>query len=321
MPHIDPHPLAVGVFYDDCCSCGLPADALSTDTAVPQFLAEEIVQQYADVLRVGCVKVNGAEVCWPTSGSTRSQLKAFSEAFSGVLRKLPETKGLEDVILSHAVYWFCKVVSINYVLCQVLQLVKSKVGKECSISTSGRGGRSIVDYCVEVQSDNTMRVRLVWKEKRNIVHCDPKTARKEVRGTLSMLAVDIPMRPSPCFTPVYTLDMKVKRSYKQKMISKMTPWRNTRRCSSDNVYVDAPLQSCSSSFMEASTSYGTEAPSSFTSFSEVDSITSRDNSWDLPSPCSSLSSPLHFAVHSVSALPTDHSQSTLRETSRAPGFV
>jgi len=76
---------------------------------------------------------------------------------------------------------FCKVVSINYVLCEVLQIVKEKVGKECSINTTGRG----LDYCVEMQPDHIMRVHLTWKEKGNIMHCDPRTAKKQVKGTLS----------------------------------------------------------------------------------------------------------------------------------------
>jgi len=293
------------------------------DVAVPQPLAEEIVQQYADVLRVGRVLVNGSEVCWSTSGSTPSQLEAFSVAFCRALRSLPESQGLEDAVLHQAVYWFCKIVSINYVLCEVLHVIKEKVGKECSIRTSGHGGRSIVDYCVEVQPDHLMRVHLTWKEKGNIIHCDPKTARKKVKGTLSSLETVFPIPPNECFTPTYSLNLNVKKSYKEAIVSKVA-WmaknkKQRQRCrEGECIYPDSPLHSSSSSFLEsASTACSTEQPCSLSSEISTDSVYSWDSS-DFPR---EISSPLHFQTRSVRTSPSfrDGAEVSLRDTAR--GFV
>jgi len=292
---------------------------VAVDVAVPQPLADEILQQYADVLRVGSVRVNGAEVCWDTSGSTRSQLQAFSMAFCGALRKLPESKSLEDSVLCQAVYWFCKVVSINYVLCEVLDVVKEKVGKECSIKTTGRAGRIIMEYGVEVQPDQMMRVHVSWREKGNIVHCDPKTAKKQVKGTLSSLATVFPMPPNPCFIPTYSLDMDVKKSYKQRLISGVAyAVKRQRHRGGDCVYVDSPLHSTSSGSFEACSTEAPSSPeSSTTSEISVDSFSW--DPWELPSPTASdshgIPSPLHFKTRSVSFA----SESSLRDTAR--GFL
>jgi len=254
--------------------------------AVPQPLAEEILKQYADVLRVGRVKVNGSEVCWATSGSTPSQLEAFSAAFCGALRKLPELQDLEDTVLCQAVYWFCKVVSINYVLCEVLQVVKKKVGKECSINTAGRGGHWL-DYCVQVQPNQTMQVHLSWKGKGNIVHYDPELGRKSVQGTISSLVTEFAMPPSPCFSPTYTLHMKSKQSYKQRMISKLARLSKKQdRQSGICVSVDAPLHYSSAVNFDVisscSTDHVTDALSSLTSEVSMDSIFSWDDFWEPP---------------------------------------
>lgn len=293
--------------------------AVLSRCTVPQPLAEEIVQQYADVLRVGRVMVNGAEVCWDTSGSTRSQLQAFSVAFCGALRKLPESNSLEDSVLCQAVYWFCKVVSINYVLCEVLDVVKEKVGRECSITTTGRAGRIVMEYGVEVQPNQMMRVHVTWTEKGNIIHCDPKTAKKQVKGTLSSLATVFPMPPNPCFIPTYSLDMTVKRSYKEQLISGVVcVAKRQRRRGGECIYVDSPLHSTSSASFEACSTAAPSSPEgSLTSEVSVDSFSW--DSWELPSPTGSdsrgIPSPLHFRARSVSLA----SESNLREA--AKGFL
>jgi hypothetical protein len=288
---------------------------VAVDVVVPQPLAEEILQRYADVLRVGRVLVNGCEVCWSTSGSTAIQLEAFSAAFCAALRKLPESQGLEDAVLWQAVYWFCKVVSINYVLCEVLHLVKDKVGKDCSIRTSDSRGRSILDYAVQVQPDHSMCVQLSWREKDNVIYCNPKTAQKKVKGTLSLLKTEFPLPPSPCFTPTYSLSLKVKRSRKSTLISKVACIaKSQRRLTGESLFVDSPLHSSSTLNLEAWCACSTEAPS-LTSDLSVDSMFD-DDSWDAPSPSSSreISSPLHMQTYSVTALPCDCTRSPLRKT-------
>jgi hypothetical protein len=289
------------------------------EVEVPQPLADEILKQYGDVLRVGILSVNGAEICWSTSGSTRTQLQAFNAAFCSALRQLPESSGLEDAVLSQAVYWFCKAVSINYALYEVLQAVKDKVGKDCSIATSGKAGRTIVDYGVHLQADHSMRVFVSWREKGNIIYCDPRTAKKQVKGTLSSLVTEFPLHPSPCFTPSYSLHMKLKRSYKQKIISKVTSLGKSRRhmaSAGEQLCLDSPLHSQSSLTLESSCS--TEAPSSLTSEVSFDSW----DDWEAPSPVDSVlvSSPLHFCARSVKAAPRSCATASLRHIAMAPGF-
>jgi len=283
---------------------------------LPQPLAAEIVQQYGDVLRVGRVSVNGCEVCWKTSGSTSSQLDAFSAVFYEALRKLPETTYLDDPILHQAVYWFCKVVSINYAFCEVLDVLKEKVGKRVSIKTSGQGGRPMVDYGVVVQPDKTMQVYVSWREKGNIIHCDPKTAKKKIKGTLTSLVTEFPLPPSPCFAPAYSVHMKMKRSYKQKILSKVVSFaKKPKPRVSPQIFLESPLQSRSSLNMEGSvTGCSTEAPSSDVSL-DGDFLTQTKNMGSLSWDCSDsdsddasvngqeIASPLHFRARSVIATP------------------
>lgn len=246
--------------------------------ALPSAMTDEIVKQYSDVLRVGRVMVNGSEVCWSTSGSTRSQLDAFSVAFCGILRKLPELQDMEDDIISQAAYWFCKAVSINYVLCEVLRVVKQNVGMDCSINTACNAGRGL-EYSVDVQSNHVMRVALSWKEKGNIVHYDPELSRKTVKGTLSSLATEFPMPLNSCFCPVYSLQMALRGAFKRRVISNFAciskdMTRMMRRQSGTNVFVDTPLH-CQGQLDEDASN--TEAPSSITSEISMDSLLSWDD--------------------------------------------
>jgi hypothetical protein len=269
---------------------------MSVDAALPQLLFAEISQRYADVLRVGSIKLNGVEVCWSTMGSTDEQLEAFSSAFRHSLRQLPEVYGLEDTTLSQATYWFCKVVSINYALSYVLDAVKAKFGDGCCIRTSDSAGRTLVEYTVEVLPNHTMRVRMGWREKGNIMYCDPRTARKKLKGTLSSLVTDFSLPPDPGFSPTYHLYMKVKRSYKQKLFSKVSGlMRRSRKSNQDETLVlDSPLHACSKLSMESTScsACSTEAPPSFHSddLSFVGDLP-RENSME-----SSDSVPLHMCV-------------------------
>jgi hypothetical protein len=285
--------------------------AAPADVHVPQPLAAEIVQQYADVLRVGRVRINGSEVCWSTSGSTPSQLKALIAAFCGALRKLPDMQDVEDGVLCQALYWFCKVVSINYALFEVLHVINEKVGKECTIRTTGKGGKSIVEYSVEVRENQLMSVKVSWSEKGNIVYYDPKTAKKTVKGTLSSLMTEFPMQPNALFTPTYSLDFQVNTSYKQKLISKIACATTNHRGRGSCMLLDTPLHSSSSLSLEASlTACSTEGPSSLPSECSVDSWQQLDalpsyESWEPPSPLSEgelFPAPLCFHVRSVRAI-------------------
>eukprot|EP00427_Karlodinium_veneficum_P036929 CAMPEP_0169299294 /NCGR_PEP_ID=MMETSP1016-20121227/66975_1 /TAXON_ID=342587 /ORGANISM="Karlodinium micrum, Strain CCMP2283" /LENGTH=298 /DNA_ID=CAMNT_0009391499 /DNA_START=24 /DNA_END=920 /DNA_ORIENTATION=+ len=236
--------------------------------SISPVLADEILRRYADVLRVGRLILNGSEVCWSTVGSTASQLQAFSAVFCKSLRPLKETRDLDDKVLCQAVYWFCKVVSINYALSDVLDVVKAKLGEGCSIMTTDPSGRSLVEYNVEVSPELQMHVNLSWRQKGNIVFCDPKTAKKKVKGTLSSLATTFPLPPEHSFAPTYKLLLKEKRSRKQKMVSKVSSlvMRRKQHCRDSSILVDSPLAACKPI---APTSCSTETPSEFSGDSNI----------------------------------------------------
>lgn len=257
---------------------------MTVDRGLPPDLAAEILHRYADVLRVGRLILNGSEVCWSTSGSTESQLEALSTSFSKSLKDLPEVRDLEDSILSRVVYWFCKVVSINYALSDVLDVVKSKLGEGCSIMSSGHSGRRCVEYNVEVLPDRKMRAFISWQQKGNVVYCDPRTAKKKVKGTLSSLVTEFPLPPEHDFTPTYRLHLKEKRSRKQKMISKMSSLLVKQRPHhyDESLVLDSPLHSCKSMWGTMSTSTHAHTNCSSETPSELSEYSANSN-MSLPS--------------------------------------
>jgi len=221
---------------------------MTAASALPPLIAEEVLRRYADVLRVGRLRVNGDPVQWNTDTSTELQLGFFSAAFFAKLRRLPEVQGLSDAVLRLASYWFCKAVSINYALIEVLLLVKQKVGALCTIETREEGGGGLVDYHVRVsqhkppvaeapadarlamvgeaagppvvQSTHLMQITLTWRGKDNLVYRDPNTAEKKVKGTLSRLETEFSLPPEHGLTPEYQLQMKLRRTLAARIVSK-----------------------------------------------------------------------------------------------------
>jgi len=215
---------------------------------VPRALNEEMLERYCDVIPVGRMLVNGEEIMWPTAGSNARDLGTFSAVFCNALRKLPHLESLPNETIAQAAYWFCKAVSINYVLCDVVAELNAKIGKDCSIETTDRHGRSILDYCVDVNADHTMRVRLSFRGKDNIVHRDWHSGRKSVEGTVSSLTTDIPLCPPDDFTPVYEMDMKLKQPGTNRMLAKITRTEKKRKSSGvERICVKTPIRQRSSS--------------------------------------------------------------------------
>jgi len=188
---------------------------------LPQPLAEEILWQYADVLRVGQLRLNGQEIQWDTSASNHQQLQSFCKAFVGGLRQLVPLASREDTVLCHAVHWFCKVVSINYVLSEVLDLLRQTLGAQCAIRTTGDRGASLVEYSAEVRPDCSMRICVSFKGKGNIICCDPSTGKKQIKGTLSSLETEFPLPPGIGFSPEYHLQMTLKGSRTSQFVQRV----------------------------------------------------------------------------------------------------
>jgi hypothetical protein len=212
--------------------------------ALPQLLADEVLRQYADVLRVGRVVVNGVDVSWDTSASNGVQLQHFTAEFVKALRRFPELASLDDSTFCNTAYWFCKVVSINYALSEVLDLLAQKVGAVCSINTCQRGGQSLVSYRVDVRSKHSMKVYMEWQGKDNIVSCDPRTGKRRSRGTLSRVETTFPLPPESTFVPTYTLHMRLRSSRTSRLMSAVTcASANTREQGEEHLLVRSPLHS------------------------------------------------------------------------------
>jgi hypothetical protein len=214
---------------------------------LPHHLADEVLRQYADVLRVGHVVVNGMDVSWDTSASNSVQLQHFTTQFGKALRQIPELASLDDATFCNTAYWFCKVVSINYVLSEVLGLLKQKVGAVCSINTCNqKGGQSLVSYRVDVRSKRAMRVSMAWHSKDNVVSCEPRTGKRRSQGTLSCVETVFPLPPDPDFVPTYTLHLRLKGSRSSRLFSAVACASSIQGQASsreERLLVRSPLQS------------------------------------------------------------------------------
>lgn len=168
------------------------------DSSLPPAVAAEILRRYADVLRVGRIRMNGSIVRWQTDSSTENQLHHFCDSFfSRLTELLPDMAASNPDILRFAAYWYCKSVSINYALVEVLLLLKQKVGVLCTIETRGEHG-GLVEYLVDVQPGN-LRASLIWNKGDNIVYRNPVTAETRVKGTLSCLMTEFDLPPKELY--------------------------------------------------------------------------------------------------------------------------
>eukprot|EP00929_Paragymnodinium_shiwhaense_P015527 TRINITY_DN123630_c0_g1_i1.p1 TRINITY_DN123630_c0_g1~~TRINITY_DN123630_c0_g1_i1.p1 ORF type:complete len:535 (-),score=70.81 TRINITY_DN123630_c0_g1_i1:133-1737(-) len=190
---------------------------------LPAAVSTEILRRYADVLRVGSLNINGELVTWDTSSSTEVQLQNFCASFCGRLRKcLPDLAEKSPSTLGLSAYWFCKLVSINYALIEVVLMVKRRVGVLCTIETRDQEtGEPLVDYIVKVRPEGSVHVSLIWKKKHNIVYCNPKTAMREVKGTLSCIEAEFTLPPAAGYAPAYSLQMRLKKSLTKKLVSRI----------------------------------------------------------------------------------------------------
>jgi hypothetical protein len=176
--------------------------------------AKEVHQQYADVLRAGKIRLNGEWVIWCTNTSTELQLASFHAAFVAKLNSVTSLITDTDVTLRNVPYLFCKAVSFNYVLIEVLELLKRKTGAACTIETRSSLGDSLVEYSVDFLPENVMQVCVTFNGQGNVVCHDPENAETQVKGTLSCLKAEIPLPPKADFSPVYSLGLSLDGSPK-----------------------------------------------------------------------------------------------------------
>mmetsp|Transcript_41445 Transcript_41445/g.117329 ORF Transcript_41445/g.117329 Transcript_41445/m.117329 type:complete len:280 (+) Transcript_41445:122-961(+) len=187
--------------------------------------AEQILTRYADLLRVGQLCINGRRVFWNTNAANRLQLERFCAAFVGELKQLPAVRALEDEVLLKAAHLVCKALSINYVLGELMSVIRSRLkGKATDMYSISANGSSSPrpEYGVDVAADGgTVRAYVRWTGRGNIVCCDGRTAKMKVKGTLSHVETRFPMSPEPGFMPVYSMRVELQRSRLERFTSRL----------------------------------------------------------------------------------------------------
>lgn len=202
-------------------------------------LARETLRSFADVLRVGCLVVNGRKVFWESSGAgTDQQLQSYCLALEGALKATPQLRNVDEAVLRQAPHHICKALSINYAMSEVLRLLEQKVnnprGSMCSIRTSCDEGKSLVDYSIDFCPGNMVRARLSWRGCGNIISCDMKTSARKVRGTLFHVDTEFPLDLDSAFTPTYRLHYQLASSVASRVVNTVTnSLRGTHRVAAE----------------------------------------------------------------------------------------
>lgn len=186
---------------------------------LPPALAKEIVRDYADILRVGRLQVNGEKITWQIGGSMEEQLQRFSFALFAAMRRAPESSMLREPMMQNSVYWLCRSFSINYILVEVLHTIRQRVGVLCTIE--GSQDVEAAEFSLDILPGPTFRTGVTWSQPDNIVYRDPKTAERRVKGTLSKLDAEFPVPPDLGFAPMYSMHLEFKRSMASQILSTM----------------------------------------------------------------------------------------------------
>mmetsp|Transcript_51587 Transcript_51587/g.120765 ORF Transcript_51587/g.120765 Transcript_51587/m.120765 type:complete len:498 (-) Transcript_51587:47-1540(-) len=264
--------------------------------SLPPDVAECLLRRYADVLRVGTLRVGDETLTWSTDGPNEKQLENFYVTFLHKLQAtFPVLHAQSPEVLRLAPFWFCKAVSINYALIEVLLMIKERVGVMCTIETrDGCGGKALVEYGVDFSqcNGNMMQVSMQWNQGDNLIYRDPETAEKRIKGALSRLVTDFPLPPEEGFKPAYALQLRLKRSLASKFAMRLACGADRRVHVAEAVFVEEPLR-CEefSSFSDTTTTFSALAKESW-QYSNYSS----QQTWPEP-PGNARSAPSVTAVH------------------------
>mmetsp|Transcript_31469 Transcript_31469/g.57850 ORF Transcript_31469/g.57850 Transcript_31469/m.57850 type:complete len:316 (+) Transcript_31469:44-991(+) len=196
------------------------APKLQVDSKVPTLPADvqrEILTTYADVLRVGRAVINGREVTWETTAAAEEKLQSCATAIVGAWQELPQLADCDETFFHKALFYFCKAVSINYGLAEVLELVRRKFGTTSSIKTCGGG--ALVTYGMDMLDDLTMRIYLRFDGKDNIIFISPNTGKAKVRGTLMHVETEFKLPICTHNAPTYRVQLRKKGSRTSQLFS------------------------------------------------------------------------------------------------------
>jgi len=184
---------------------------------LPSEVRQEILTSYADILRVGRAVINGREVRWDTTVAAEDKLKGCAGAFCSALQDAAGLATCDESFFHKAFFYFCKAVSINYGLADVLKLITKKFGATCSIKTCGAG--ALVTYGADIMDAHSMQVHINFCGQDNIIYISPRSGKSKVRGTLMSVATDIQLPVLSGSTPEYRVELRKKGSKTSELVS------------------------------------------------------------------------------------------------------
>jgi len=252
--------------------------------AFPQHLVEDLLLRYADIVRVGHLLFNGESLVWSTNGNTQRQLEAFVTVFLPKLRSLPEVgKALDDEAIFEMLLNICKAVSINFVLFDVLNLLKHKTGKPCTIETRSQNGGNCAEYFVNTSPGLEIEAGIAWDTQDNIFACIPGASKKTNMGTLSKVQVHFSLLPaSKLERPACSVSLNLRPSLLKLMLT-LGCKKSGEKC--EVIHLDEPL--CLTNTAPAQIPSAHSEPEVFSSFgkSTCSDVPRRSRSLIFPSKC------------------------------------
>lgn len=212
--------------------------------ALPRHIADDVILRYADILRVGRLRFNGELLAWSTDGTTQRQLQAFVEVLLPQLEHLPEVvaEALDGDELGEVLLCICKAVSINYVLFDVLNLLRNKTGKVCSIDSRTRNGGNAAEYFVDARPGLRFDAGIAWSTRNNVVACVPGSSSTQKVGTLSRVQTGFSWISDPLNdTPGCKVTMSLRRPLLSRILTLGCKCASASRDMREWIPVDEPL--------------------------------------------------------------------------------
>ncbi|KAF4655919.1 hypothetical protein FOL47_009223 [Perkinsus chesapeaki] len=195
----------------------------------------EILNKYADLLRVGELWINGQPTRWQTGGfGKEGWFDHFELAFRARLRELERAGlvppcGLADEIT--LIYWVCKLTSINYCLWEICSYIRESLEKSRMIILETFDPvdptESILVYSLTLVGAATGSICMSWTKGNNIMYVNRHGERK-CKGTVKTIETQVPLRllddsDVETFKPIYDVDMEliVNRGLGDKIASRL----------------------------------------------------------------------------------------------------
>jgi len=212
----------------------------------------EILASYADLVRAGQLMFNDVPLTWDTLGSKEQQLRNFGSVFCEKLRQAHASASEEkeevvaEEIIRRAIYWICKATSFNYVIIEVVLMLRKKAGGVSTIQTRNEQGR-MVDYFADLLPGPRLQIRagLRWSWEGNILAVRPDNDEKCVKGTLVSLTTTFDCPPELGWAPVYEVELKLKRPLAERLACELSAvlHRQPSASNTESLRVGRPLRS------------------------------------------------------------------------------